>query len=227
MFEELKKYTVFAGNYGSGKTELSLNAAIAKAGSRTMLLDMDIVNPYVRSSEQEERLRAIGVRVIKPCFANTAVDVPSLPPDIFAPFDSPVDFAIFDAGGDPVGAAALGQLAERFRENSGAVDMFYVINALRPLQENAGEIIEMLRQIEAAAKLRVTGLINNTNLAAQTDAAHVRRGHALVREVSEQTGIPIRYVAAREDIAPELAGLGAPMLPLKIYMRPDWLDEVL
>lgn len=108
---KLKKFIIIAGNYGSGKTEISLNLALAAAreGKRTMLLDMDIVNPYFRSSVKEEELEAEGIRVVKPCFANTTVDVPSLPAEIYSPFDLPLDRAIFDAGGDPVGASALGQ----------------------------------------------------------------------------------------------------------------------
>ena len=45
---------VLVGNYGSGKTEISLNLALklARRGEKVTLVDLDIVNPYFRSSER-------------------------------------------------------------------------------------------------------------------------------------------------------------------------------
>lgn len=223
-FNQLKKYTIFAGNYGSGKTELSLNAALYRAsqGKETMLVDLDIVNPYFRSSEYQVLLQEKGIRVIKPCFANTMVDVPSLPAEIFAPFDSPVDFAVFDAGGDPVGAAALGQLAPRFQEVKEDTAFLYVLNSMRPLQETAEEMIEMLLQIQAASKLTITGLVNNANLARDTTVEMIEAGQALAEEVSRQTGIPLAFTSHLEEL--KLEGIKTPKLPLTLFTRPDWLD---
>lgn len=217
----MKKYNIFAGNYGSGKTEISLNLAkeLAMQKKRVMLLDMDIVNPYFRSSEHEEMLKALGIRVVKPCFANTNVDVPSLPAEIYSAFTLPLDAAIFDAGGDPVGAAALGQLADRFDRTD--LEFYYVINALRPLQENAGEIIQMMRQIEARSQLQVTSLINNTNLAGDTTAEHVKQGYLIVQEVAKETGLPIAFSSIREGISAQDVGA---IKSIHIFTRPDWLD---
>ena len=48
------------GHYGTGKTEVSVNLALALAaeGEQVMLADLDIVNPYFRSSVKEEELEA-------------------------------------------------------------------------------------------------------------------------------------------------------------------------
>ena len=222
----MKRFNIFAGNYGSGKTELSLNMAVlaANAGKRTVLIDLDIVNPYFRSSEHEEELLREGIRTIKPCFANTAVDVPSLPGEIYAPFDIAYDCAIFDAGGDPVGAAALGLLAEKFDLVAEETEFFYVINACRPLQEEPEQIADMLRQIEAKSRMKVTGLVNNTNLAQETQAETVLRGAEIVRSVSNITGIPVRYTSALESVAKELREFDGELFPISLYMRPEWLD---
>ena len=114
-----KRYTVLIGNFGSGKTELALNLAMqAAAQGSTMLVDMDIINPYFKSSSKQEMLEAAGVRVVKPDYANTTMDVPTLPAEIYAPFDTRPDRAVFDIGGDPVGAAVLGLLREHFAKNA-------------------------------------------------------------------------------------------------------------
>jgi len=124
----MKKLIIYAGNYGSGKTELSLNTAIhmAQRGD-TALVDMDIVNPYFRSSEHVSMLGEHGIKLIKPPFANTTVDVPSLSAEIYSAFT--YEYAVFDAGGDPVGAKALGGMREYFEEVREKVGFYYVVNA--------------------------------------------------------------------------------------------------
>ena len=77
---------VLVGNYGSGKTEISLNLALKMAarGEQVTLVDLDIVNPYFRSSERTELLQEHGIKVYAPSFAMTTVDVPSLPANILS-----------------------------------------------------------------------------------------------------------------------------------------------
>lgn len=222
---EFKKYVIYAGNYGSGKTELSINTALDLAArqKKTILVDMDIVNPYFRSSEHEAMLNEKGIQVVKPCFANTMVDVPSLPAEIFTPFDSPIDHGIYDAGGDPVGAAALGQLAEKFQADWENTEFLYVINTFRPLQETAESVAEMLRLIEGTSKLKVTGLINNANLAVYTEPEMVRQGQEIVEQVSRMTGIPQKFTAILEEHA-HFVDWGE-VYPIRLFMWPEWLDS--
>ena len=110
------RFTVLTGNYGSGKTELALNLAMgfAAAGKQTTLVDLDIVNPYFRSGEKAQEMKAAGVRMLMPTFALTTVDIPALPAEIQSVFETPGDHVIFDVGGDDTGAAALGRYAPAF-----------------------------------------------------------------------------------------------------------------
>ena len=75
---------IFCGNYGSGKTEIALNTALKlrSDGFKTALVDLDIVNPYFRSSEHGQMLAEHGIRLIAPTFAGTTVDVPALPAEV-------------------------------------------------------------------------------------------------------------------------------------------------
>ena len=220
------KYTVLAGNYGSGKTEISLNLAVRAAaeGKRTMLVDLDIVNPFFRSSEHEAYLKSLGILVVKPNFANTTVDVPSLPAEIYSAFDRQLDAVIFDVGGDPVGAAALGILQDKFRQHASQSELLYVVNAARPLQDTPQAVIEMMRQIERNSRLRVSAFIHNTNLARQTEPALIEQGEELVAELTRQTGIPKKCTAVLESLAGSVQVEGE-VLPIHLYMRPAWLDE--
>ncbi len=223
--EAMKKCYIFAGNYGSGKTELSLNMALRlKEEGKTVLCDMDVVNPYFRSAEQRELLEAGGIRLIAPPFANTAVDVPALSAEVKAAFE--YDFAIFDAGGDPVGAAALGGFRQDFERIRDAVTVYYVINARRPFQENVEDAVVMLRQIEANMRLSVDALINNTNLSKQTTAADLVRGEELCGQIARETGILTAFASGKPEVIEAYRRLGysGKTMPLQIFTHPAWMD---
>ena len=131
-----QRIKIIVGHYGSGKTEIALSMALQArmAGESTTLIDLDIVNPFFRSAEQTEFLKENGIRLLAPNFATTAVDIPSLPAEITSVFEDNQSRAIFDVGGDDVGAIALGQYRTRF-EKSG-YEMLYVINPFRPGSAN-------------------------------------------------------------------------------------------
>lgn len=222
----MKRFIIYAGNYGSGKTELSLNTAIYLAKQKqTTLVDMDIVNPYFRSAESEEILTAHGVRLIAPPYANTNVDVPVLSAEVMAAFES--EAAVFDAGGDPVGAAALGGLYAAFAAHRKETGLYYVINARRPLQQTADEIIEMMEQISFRIRLTIDGLVNNTNLGRETTVEDLIAGQEICREVSRKTGIPIAYISGKPEVLQAFRAKGdeTPEIPLVIYTFPEWLVD--
>jgi hypothetical protein len=223
----VKKITVLFGNYGSGKTELSLNLALtlAEKSRHVALVDLDIVNPYFRSSEHKAMLESRGIRVIAPVFANTAVDVPSLPGDIYAAFGH--EYAVFDCGGDPVGAAALGGLKSRFDAVRADTEALFVINTRRPFQDSAEKLEESLARIQARARLAADGLVLNANLGAESTGEELAEGYAIVMALAEKTGVPIRYVAgtpaALEAFEKRCPGCGGERITLSIYTRLEWM----
>lgn len=220
----MKRFTVFGGNYGSGKTELSLNTALAlKDKGNVALVDLDIVNPYFRSSESLKMLENNGIRLIKPPFANTTVDVPALSAEVYSAFN--YDYAIFDAGGDPVGAHALGGLKAYFNENRDDTSFYYVVNARRPFQADINDAVEMLKQIESNARLKIDGLINNTNMSMETTVEDLIYGSILCEQITKETGIPLAYASGVPKVLEEYRKYGykGDTIPLEIYTRPYWM----
>lgn len=218
------RYVVIVGNYGSGKTELALNLALAAAREGTAtLVDLDIVNPYFRSGEKAEELRRAGVRVLMPSFALSTVDIPALPAEIQSVFETPCDRVIFDVGGDDTGAAALGRYAPSFARFRMDAQMVLVVNCMRPLTQTAEDIAELAQRIEARSRLNLDAMVNNTNLAGQTNAAMVEAGEAIVRKAAEALGVKRVATTALAEVA---AGCQVEhSLMITRYMAPEWMDE--
>ena len=165
---EQARITVICGHYGCGKTNLALNLALeaAAAGERVTVADLDIVNPYFRSSEYGGLLQERGVRLIAPVFAGTTLDTPTLPPELYSIFEEAAGRVFIDAGGDDAGVTALGGLHALL--DQAGYDMLYVINRYRVLSQTPEEAAALLGEIEAASRLKATALVNNSHLGVET-----------------------------------------------------------
>ena len=214
------RLTIVTGHYGTGKTEFSVNLALALAREHpdVTLADLDIVNPYFRSRERKALLAQHGVTLISSSQACTDADVPSLPPQLLGLLDDPSRRGVLDIGGDPVGA----RVQARFRPRIAKEDhqLLFVLNANRPEVRQRDDAIRYLRSIEAVTGLSCTGIVNNTHLCGETTAEDIRKGALLAAAVSEETGIPLLCHTALETLAGELEDL--PLFPIRIYMKKPW-----
>lgn len=220
-----RRFLVLVGNYGSGKTELALNLALAAAGEKsTTLVDLDIVNPYFRSGEKAQELREAGVRVLMPSFALSTVDIPALPAEIQSVFITPSDRVIFDVGGDDTGAAALGRYVPSFRQFREDTAVALVVNAMRPLTQTAEDAAELGRRIEQRGRMRVDVVINNTNLADRTTPEMLLQGHEVACGAARLLGVDCVVDAGMAEL---LRQSGLPDgLPVARYMKPEWMEEL-
>lgn len=214
------RLTLVTGHYGTGKTEFSVNLALALAeeGARVALADLDIVNPYFRSRERRELLEAAGVRLVATSQALADADVPALPAELHAVLEDRELRGVLDIGGDPSGARVLARYRPRILGED--YQLLYVVNAARPEVRTAESSAEYLRAIEAVTGLRCTGLVNNTHLCGETGPEDVREGAALAAEVSRVTGVPVVCHAAESRFREALADLDP--FPMELRMRKPW-----
>ena len=220
-----KQYLVLTGNYGSGKTELALNLALQFAGKyQTTLVDLDIVNPYFRSGEKAEEMTKAGIRMLMPTFAMTTVDIPALPAEIQSVFEVPSDRVIFDVGGDDTGAAALGRYYPSFIARRDRTAVMLVVNCMRPLTQDPEDIIDLAKRIENRGRLKIDIMINNTNLADQTEPDMVEAGEKTVLECAEKMGIGQVVTAGKKEIL-EPCRLITPTMTVQRYMAPEWMES--
>ena len=214
-----KRIIIICGHYGCGKTNLSINLAVdfTNSGEDVILVDMDIVNPYFRSSDYTVQLQAQGIQMLSPIYAGTNLDAPALTPAIASVFESDKT-VIFDVGGDDAGATALGRYFRNF--SSVDYDMFYVINRYRSLTTTAGEASELLGEIESASRLRATAVVNNSHLKQLTNAKTIMDSVDFARDVSERLQLPLLFTTAPREIAPDLKIEN--IYPVDMYVRTPW-----
>lgn len=214
---EIRRLTLFAGHYGSGKTNLSINYAafLKRKGYSVTVADLDIVNPYYRAKDSENMLQEMGISLIASRFANSNVDLPALPKEIYGLINDPEKCGVLDIGGDDRGALALGRFApDIIKEDSH--EMLLVINRSRPLTKTAEETVEVLREMETTGGIPFTGIVNNTNLGLETKAEDVLSSISYAERVSGITGLPIKMTCAMRKLIPELKGKIENLFPLDL-----------
>ncbi len=193
MFYLDHRLTIIIGAYGSGKSEIAVNMSLAQRKAlpdkKLLIADMDIVNPFYRSSDCAASLEEAGIRLITPMYAGSNVDAPVLPPDMYVIFDDESYQGIFDIGGEDMGAIVLGSIRKRI-ENADAV-IYMAVNTLRPFTSDPEQIAIMTNELAAAAGFKIDGYLNNTNLLEETTADIVAEGEAKILEASKITGVPL------------------------------------
>lgn len=195
------RLNIFIGAYGSGKSEVSVNCALnmkkRNPDSKILLADLDIVNPFYRSADAARNLNDCDIRIIYPSYANSNVDAPVLSGEIYSIFDDDSYRGVFDIGGEDMGANVLGSMNNRLKGFD--YNLFMVINTLRPFTSDVDSIIVMAQELEAAAKLPITGFVHNTNLLELTSFEDILNGDKILKEVSEKTGVPVVATCVMEE----------------------------
>ena len=216
-----KRLTILCGHYGSGKTNIAVNMALdlRSKRDRVAIADLDIVNPYFRSKDSEDEFKQHDIRLICSEFASSNVDLPSMPADLYAITDDRELSVIMDIGGDDRGAYALGRLRDAIK-NENDYEMLMVVNRFRPLTPDAPSTVEVMREIEAACGIPFTGIINNSNLAAETDASAVLGSVKYAEEVSELSGLPVVLTTVEERLYDDLKDKISPLFRLHLQARP-------
>ena len=215
---EHKRLTLFAGHYGSGKTNIAVNYAVllAKEGKKVCIADLDIVNPYFRTKDSERELEENGITLICSQYANSNVDLPAIPAESYRLVQDKSCFGVIDIGGDDRGAYALGRFADAIKAE-GNYRMAFVLNCFRPLTSTVDDAIGIMREIETAAGIKFNCIVNNSNIGSETTAEIFLKTMDFAKELSEKTDLPIWLNTAEKSVAEKLCDI--PLLPLSLQKK--------
>ena len=219
--KDFKRLTLLCGHYGSGKTNVAVNLAIhlKKQYNNLVVADLDIVNPYFRTKDSLDDFKKHGIELICSEYANTNVDIPALPANMYRLTTDKNLTAVIDVGGDDRGAYALGRLVPDITAEDN-FNMLMVINGYRPLTPDAASTVEVMREIETACNLKFTGLVNNSNIGEETTAEDVLNSMNYAREVSELSSLPIFMTTVKAELYDELKDKIDDLLPMTLQAKP-------
>lgn len=212
---------IICGHYGCGKTNLALNIAaeLAANGEEVTLVDLDIVNPYFRSSDYADFIREHNIELIAPTFAHSNLDLPALPAEMYSIFTR-TGRRIIDVGGDDAGATALGRFAPQLRNLP--YSMLYVVNKYRIQSSTPEDACGLLQEIEQASRLKAHYIVNNSHLMDFTTAETLLESQQFVQQTAEQLGLPVAFTAVQRSLVPELAASGGELYPVDIIVKKPW-----
>jgi hypothetical protein len=222
--KQIKGIFVIVGNYGSGKTEVSINLAVnqKRAGVDVKIADLDLVNPYFRTREARKALAKLGIEVVVPDEKYLQADLPILSPVISGLIRQPSDLTLIDAGGNDVGATVLAALADSFRNKH--IHMLQVVNPFRPFTDTIEGCLKMRDEIERASKMAINGIIGNANLIDETSVDNIYNGYDFVKTLSGETRLPLKFITAPVELLPDIdtGRFSCPVLPIERQLVPPW-----
>lgn len=219
-----RRVSILCGHFGSGKTEITLSAAmeLSDAGVPVSLLDLDVVKPYLRSRSARDLLAAANVELVAPMGEYFSSDLPIVLPQVRARLQDPARRVFIDAGGDDTGVRALASVSDAVPESE--TDLLLVLNFRRPFTPDVDSAVVMAREIEATSRLRTTGLLSNTHLMGESTPQVILDGLRLAREVGRRLGLEVRAVAAPAGLAAEVerGNPDCPVLPVRRIVKPPF-----
>lgn len=221
---DTKRITIFVGNYGSGKTEISINYSLylLKIYESIMLIDLDVINPYFRSREKSTYLQSRGIEVIFPENLVYA-DLPIIPPEVQRIIQNKDSAVVFDIGGDEEGATALSSIVNRLSGQE--YEVVLVVNTFRDRTRDVEEIIQTKERIEERSRLEITKIVCNVNLGHETNYQLINDGYLIVKEAADKMSLPIKFIAMKKSLFPLSGqlGMGEEIFPIDIYMKLPWV----
>jgi hypothetical protein len=206
----------YIGEYASGKSEISVNRALelAAAGRRVTLVDLDLVEPCYTLRPLKKELAQAGIAVLawetRELFGLGETGNVIRPEARFC-LSRPGN-VILDVGYGVFGSQALNLVEGAWQDPD--LKIIAVVNIARPMTATVDQVVAHVRDLG-----RADGLINNSHLGDETDAAFVNRGAAIVAAAAEILDIPVIATVITGGLASALGERDACGHPVRVIQR--------
>ena len=210
---------VLIGEAGSGKTEIAANLALRLAEDMPVpvcLIDMDQTKCMFRARDFSSLLEKGHVHMA----VNPELwDSPLMPQGVTSLLKDDSICCVFDAGGNAVGAAMLGQFAGLMAEKN--TSYYYVINPCRAFSGSMEDILESLSAILISARIPAEGLkfIANPFMGEYTPPELIMEYVRHLEAELGKAGLKLHGLAVSERFFGEVRKLtGLPILELNTFV---------
>jgi len=221
---DLDGIVIITGNYGSGKTEVSINLAVnrKREGLEVCIADLDLVNPYFRTREARVPLSKMGIDVVLPPTQYLKADLPILSPKIGGVSRNPSQLTLLDVGGNDVGATVLATLADFLKDKT--FHMLQVVNPFRPFTETIKGCLKIRDEIQSSSRMTINGIIGNANLIDNTVPEDIYSGFNFVESLAVESGLPLKFITVAEELMQEIDinRFSCPVLQISRQLVPPW-----
>lgn len=220
-----KRVVIFAGAYGSGKTEVAVNYALELSrvcDDSISIIDLDIVNPYFRSRETAAEMERHGIKPIIPMGEHCHADLPIIVPQIRAAIESRSGRVVVDVGGDDLGSRVLGSMVDALEGSDH--EFWLVLNANRPFTSTVEGAIKMIKGIEASSRIKFTGIVSNTHLIGETTPQTILEGIWHSQSVAKECDLPLVFACGMDHVIDKIdpASVPVPLFSLSRRMLKPW-----
>lgn len=228
MIYQPKKIIVVTGHFGSGKTNFStaLSLLLAEQGKKVTVVDFDLVNPYFRTADFKDAFAKRGITLRAPDYANTNVDIPSIQFDLGG-LAADEGHLIIDVGGDEDGAVALGRYAHVLNSyaETDELDMLGIVSFRRYLTRSAEDAEQYLRGIERTSRMKLTHIVNNTNLGMETTTEMIAESLPLCQALADRMALPIACTTVPDFVTPPAELPKEQMMQVPVVVRLPWMPQ--
>lgn len=213
---------VYTGAYASGKSETSINRALqfVREGKKIILVDLDTVEPAYCMRPIIGELTNRGIEVIAQTDYFGLGEAGSYVTGEQINCLNRKGDIIIDVGYGATGLDTLDILNGIEEEKN--LRIYLVINASKfetRDKESILEYIEFSSGLNKTPWKKFSGFISNTHLSDETTVTDIIRGYDLLKEVSVETGIPIRAIGADEKFKESFPNGTYDGIPVWFYER--------
>ncbi len=215
---------VYTGAYTSGKSEISINRALAlsKVQQQVTLVDLDTVEPAYTLRPIKNDLEKLGIKLITLIDAFGLGEAGNVITGEQKTCLSNPGTIVIDVGYG-VGGLDILEVINGIDEEKN-LKIYIIINASKHETSTVDNIVEYVKWSEGSGARKwkkFSGIISNTHFGDETELQDVIKGYEITKQAAEKLDLPIIAISASQKVYEQFEADSydnLPIWPLNRYM---------